>query len=102
MLAEFALAVLLAAVVGALLIRSGGTINTIIAAWALGVAANYLALAAHGVSLCRSGELDRELAGIDFWPGARYCSRAQFLIAVPMLLAVLAIAQLRSRPPESE
>lgn len=67
-------------------------------AWLIGMGINYLVLALHAVSLSRPRALEAELAGVDLRAELRHYSLAQLWVAVPLTLAVFALAQLR-RPP---
>jgi hypothetical protein len=71
-------------------------------AWLIGMGANYLVLALHAVSLSRPGALDTELAGVDVRAELRYYSLAQLWLAVPLTVAVFALAQLRRAPQHVE
>jgi len=70
----------------------------IFAACVAGIGLNYLSLALHALTLLRGDALARELAGVDVRPELRRYSLLQFWIAVPLLVAVLALVQLRRRP----
>jgi hypothetical protein len=69
--------------------------------WLVGIGVNYAALAFHAVSLSRSGALDAELEGVDADSELRRYGVLQFWIVVPLLLAVLALRQIRTRPRPS-
>jgi hypothetical protein len=96
-LAEFVAGVVGIALIAALLLRSGaGVGTTVVAVWLLCVAANYLPLALHALSLIRPGALTAELAGVDVGAELRHYTGAQFWVLVPFVLAVLAIRQIRT------
>jgi len=95
-LVEFLAGVVGIALIAVLLLRQGGGMgSTVVAAWLLGVAANYVPLALHALSLVRPGALAAELAGVDIGAELRHYTTAQFWVFVPLLLAVLAIRQTR-------
>ncbi len=60
-LAEFVLGCPAVRIIGLLSLRAG---NLVLGGWFLGVAANYLPLAVHSISLSRPGQLEAELADI--------------------------------------
>jgi hypothetical protein len=68
-------------------------------AWLIGMGANYLVLALHAVTLSRPGALDTELAGVDVRAELRHYGLAQLWVAIPLTVAVFALAQL-GRPPQ--
>lgn len=95
-LVEFLAGVVGIALIAVLLLRQGGGIGTTaVSAWLLGVAANYVPLALHALSLIPPGALAAELAGVDVGAELRHYTTAQFWVFVPLLLAVLAIRQAR-------
>ena len=57
----------------------------------LGVAANYIPLAAHAVSLIRPGALDAGLTGVDVAASLRHYTGVQFWVLAPFLFIPLAI-----------
>jgi len=77
--------------------RAAGAGWRVFGAWIAGVGVNYAALALHAVSLSRAGALDAELAGVDVGPELRRYSYLQLWVGVPLLLAVLALRQIRHR-----
>ena len=84
-LSEFVLAALGGAVLGFFLLLSvGGTVATVLGLYALGVAANYVPLAIHAVSLRRPTRLHEELRGVDLRRELRYYTLAQFWVFVPL------------------
>jgi len=70
----------------------------VFAACVAGIGLNYLPLALHAFSLLRDEALQRELAGVDVRRELRRYSALQLWIAVPLLVAVLGLVQLRRRP----
>lgn len=92
--AEFVAGCLGVFVVAALVLRTG---HSLVGGWLLGVAFNYLPLAAHALSLFPDGRLEAELAGLDTDDFPRELGRAsvaQFLLVVPFLVALAAAVQL--------
>jgi hypothetical protein len=95
-LVEFLAGVAGIAALAVLLLRTGTGLGTaVLAVWLLGVAANYVPLAAHALSLIRPGALDTEITGVDIAAALRHYTVAQFWIAVPFLFVVLAFRQRR-------
>ena len=76
--------------IGAVLLIHGGWLW---AAWLLGCGMNYGALAAHAITLYPPGRLEAELAGADIGAELRQYSIAQLLLFVPVLIAIVAVAQ---------
>jgi hypothetical protein len=96
-LAEFLTGVAGTVVIAVLLLRAGnGPAATVPAVWLFGLAANYVPLAAHALSLIRPGALDAELAGVDITASLRHYTVAQFWVLVPFLFVVLAARQRRT------
>jgi hypothetical protein len=97
-LVEFLAGVAGTAVIAVLLLRTGGggLVTAVPAAWLFGLAANYVPLAAHAVSLIRPGALDDELAGVDVAATLRHYTVAQFWVLVPFLFVALAGRQRRT------
>lgn len=72
--------------------------NPLLGGWFLGVATNYLPLAAHSVSLFPSGRLEAELADVEkVRDELRRAFAVQFLLFVPFLVGVVAAVQLLRR-----
>lgn len=71
-------------------------------AWLIGIGANYLVLALHAVSLSRPGALETELAGVDVRAQLRHYSLTQLWLAIPLTVAVFALAQLGQAPQHVE
>ena len=64
-------------------------------AWMAGVGGNYAALAWQTIPLSRPGALDAELADADVIGELRSYTLRQFWVAVPFVVAVLALRQAR-------
>jgi len=72
--------------------------HPLLGGWFLGVATNYLPLAAHAVNLFPPGRLETELAGVEDVRGQLMrAGAAQFLLLVPFLVGAAAAAQLLRR-----
>jgi hypothetical protein len=65
--------------------------------WLVGAGINYIPLALHAQSLSRPGALEAELAGVDVRRELRRAGVQQLWIAVPLAVAVFALADTRSR-----
>ena len=97
-LAEFLLGVFGGGALGLGLLSSGGGAGrTAIGLWLTGVAANYVPLSVHALTLVRPGALDAEIEGADVPAELRHYTTAQLWVAVPLLLVPLAAAQQRRR-----
>jgi hypothetical protein len=93
--AEFIAGAAVSIALGPWLVLGSRTVGgRLFGAWLTGVGVNYLVLALHAVSLSRSGALDTELAGLDVRAELRHYSLAQLWVAIPLTVAVFAIAQL--------
>lgn len=98
-LAEFLLGVLGGGALGlGLLSAGGGAGRTAVGLWLTGVAANYVPLSVHALTLVRPGALDAEIEGVDVPAELRHYTTAQLWVAVPLLLVPLAAAQWRRHP----
>jgi hypothetical protein len=85
-IAEFLLAAIGGFAIGLyLLLGVGGTAGTIIGLYVLGIAANYVPLAIHALSLRRPARLREELRGVDLRGELRYYTYAQFWVFVPLI-----------------
>lgn len=85
-LAEFLGAVAVGLALGLyLLITADSWLGAALGVYVLGVAANYVPLAAHAVSLRAPERLRAELRGVDLREELRYYTGAQFLVFVPLL-----------------
>lgn len=76
-----------------LLSTSTAVAYLVLGVWLLGLGANYVPLTFHAITLSRIDTLERELAGVDLRIELRHYTRVQFLVMVPFLLVVLALAQ---------
>ncbi len=94
-LAEFGLGTVAGAALGASAVTWDAPAGVVLGVWLLGLAANYLPLTAHVLSLWRPGRLEAELAGADLRAELRHYTRAQFWVLVPFWVAGLALAQAR-------
>lgn len=68
-------------------------------AYLICIGINYLALTLHALSLARPGALNTELTSADIRAELRYYTVAQLWVAVPLAVAVFALAQ--TRRPEA-
>jgi len=85
-IAEFVLAAVGGLAIGLfLLFGVGGAVATIVGFYTLGVAANYVPLAIHALSLRRPARLREELRGVDLRDELRYYTLAQFWVFVPLV-----------------
>ena len=97
-LAEFVLGAVGCVVIGLLTATRAPAVGwRVLGVWLVGLGINYGVLAVHAVWLSRAGALDRELAGVDVPAELRRYTYLQVWIAVPLLLVVLALGQLRDR-----
>ena len=94
-LAEFALGTVGAAALGVWALTWSGADGLVLGVWLLGIAANYLPLTAHVLTLWPPGKLEAELAGADLRAELHHYTRAQFRVLVPFWVAGLALAQAR-------
>ena len=107
-LAEFAFGVLLGLGLGLFLLRTflswisfssspltWQILVALLGLWAFGMAANYTPLFLYAVSIAKSGTVQAE--GEPELPHKRRYNVQQFVIFVPFLVAIVAIAQERSR-----
>jgi hypothetical protein len=92
-LAEFASGTIGGAALGAWALSWGGPVGVILGVWLLGLAANYLPLTMHVLSLWRQAALKEELAGADLRAEIRHYTRAQVWVLVPFWIAGLAVTQ---------
>ncbi len=95
-LGEFALGTVGSAALGVWALTGGSIVSVILGIWLLGLAANYLPLTVHVLSLWRRPALNAELAGVDLHAELRYYTRAQVWVLVPFWIAGLALAQRRA------
>lgn len=94
-LVEFLFGVVGLAVVGLVVLSSGGAGRTVLGLWFLGVAANYAPLALYALAFIRRGALEAEIEGVDVFAELRYYTAAQLWLVVPLLFVVLAVVQRR-------
>jgi hypothetical protein len=92
-LAEFLLGVVGAGALGAACLFSDGGLRTAAGCWLLGLAANYVPLSAHALTLIQPGALEAELRDVDVPRELRHYTVAQFWVLVPLLFVVLAVRQ---------
>lgn len=92
-IAEFVLAAVGGIAIGLyMLIGVGGAVGTVLGLYAIGVAANYVPLAWHALSLRQPARLREELRGVDLQDELRYYTLAQFWVFVPLLFVWFALA----------
>src|SRR5262245_52856108 len=100
-LAEYVLGVGLPLVLGALSLRAGlgepEVINwqSLLGIWLIGIGVNYVPLALHAIDLLRTGRVENE--GKPEIARARMYGTQQAMLLVPGLVAVIALAQERTR-----
>jgi len=80
---------------GALSVASGGALPTVVGCWLIGVAANYVPLSLHALTLIRPGALEAEIRDVDVAGELRHYTTAQLWVLVPLLLVALAVGQRR-------
>jgi hypothetical protein len=93
--AEFVAGALGCIILGVLAAVAGSTAYKLLGAWLIGVGINYVPLAAYSVILCAPGRLEAALSGVNIRAEQRYYMRAQILLAVPLLVALLAAQRSR-------
>ena len=71
-----------------------GAVGIVVGIYLLGLAANYVALALHAITLTRAGALNAELRSVDIRAALRHYTVTQFWVFVPGLFAALALMQL--------
>ncbi|TWJ22966.1 hypothetical protein JD76_03090 [Micromonospora endolithica] len=94
-LAEFLLGVVVSGALGVVSVSSGGVLRTVVGCWLIGLAANYVPLSVHALTLIRPGALEAEIRGVDVPGELRHYTTAQLWVVVPLLLVVLAVGQWR-------
>ena len=92
-LAEFLVGVFGAGALGIVAISSGDALTVVAGWWLVGVAANYIPLAWHAITLIRPRALDSEVERMDVPAELRHYTAAQLWVLVPSLLVVLAVRQ---------
>ncbi len=98
--AEFVIGAIGCTILGVLtLTRGHGGVWDLVGFWLVGIGVNYVPLALHARSLSRRGALEAELQGLDLRRELRKAGAQQFWIAVPFVVALVALAvELRNRP----
>ncbi|WFE98687.1 hypothetical protein [Micromonospora sp. WMMD964] len=92
-LAEFLLGVGGGGALGLLAVSSGGGLRAVVGWWLIGLAVNYVPLSVHALTLIRPGALEAEIRGVDVPGELQHYTTAQLWVAVPLLVAVLAVVQ---------
>lgn len=96
-IAEFVGAVVAGIAIGvSLLVGVGGTTGTVVGLYVLGVAANYMPLSFHALSMRRPARLRRELRRVDLRRELRYYTLAQFWVFVPLSFIWFELARRRA------
>jgi hypothetical protein len=97
--AEFFLGAVGCTVLGLLAFVRGSGWIAVVGAWLVGAGINYVPLALYARSLSRPGALEAELDGVDTRRELRRAGVQQLWIAVPLAVAITALAQelLRTR-----
>jgi len=95
--AEFFLGAIGCTFLGLLALLRGSGWMAVVGVWLVGVGINYLPLALHAQSLSSQGALETELAGVDTRRELRRAGVQQLWIAVPLAVAIAAVAQERRR-----
>jgi hypothetical protein len=93
-LAEFLLGVVGCGALGVDLVFRGD-LQTVLGCWLIGLAANYVPLSVHALTLIQPGALEAEIRGVDVPGELRHYTTAQLWVLVPMLFVVLAVRQRR-------
>ena len=95
--AEFVLGVVGCTSLGLLAVVHGSGWWVVVGVWLIGAGVNYIPLALYAQALARPGALESELAGVDVRRELRRAGLRQFWIAVPLAVAVFALANVLSR-----
>jgi ABC-type uncharacterized transport system involved in gliding motility auxiliary subunit len=74
-------------------LSSGPALGTVVGCWLIGLAANYVPLSVHALTLIRPGALEAEIEGVDVPAELRHYTTVQLWVVVPLLLVVLAVVQ---------
>jgi hypothetical protein len=91
--AEFEVGAVGCTLLGVLVLASAGSVGwALVGAWLVGAGANYVPLALYARSLSRPGRLEAELRGVDLRRELRRTGLRQFWIAVPLAVALAALA----------
>jgi hypothetical protein len=94
-LAEFALGTVGGAALGVWALTWGGAEGVIFGTVLLGLAANYMPLTVHVLTLWPPGRLEAELRDVDVRAELRHYTLAQVWVLVPFWVAGLALVQAR-------
>lgn len=86
---EFLAGVIFLSWLGATLLREDGIVPSVLGAWSIGIAVNYLVLSAFAVQLLQPGRLQATVSHLDVPSALRYCTIAQLRVAIPFLFFVL-------------
>ena len=92
-LSEFTFGVAGCTALGIWTLTWGSAVGMILGFWLLGLAANYLPLTVHVITLWRRSALEAELADVDIRAELREYTRAQVWVLVPFWVAGLALAR---------
>ena len=87
---------MLCSALGVFVLASSSGWRMAVGIWLLGAGLNYVPLALSAYSLSRPGALEAELAGVDLRRELRRAGLRQLWIAVPLSVAIAAVAQARS------
>ncbi len=91
--AEFAVGAIGCTLLGVLVLASAGSLGwALVGAWLVGAGINYVPLALYARSLSRPGRLEAELRDVDLRRELRRTGLRQFWIAVPLAVAIAALA----------
>jgi hypothetical protein len=97
--AEYVFGAIVSLGIGGYLAASAAGWTAALGWYVVGVGINYVALAANAIDLSRPGVLDRELAEANLRADVGFYIRAQMLLFVPLLVAVLAVRPSDWRTP---
>ena len=91
--AEFEVGAVGCTLLGVLVLASAGSVGwALVGAWLVGAGVNYVPLALYARSLSRPGRLEAELRDVDLRRELRRTGLRQFWIAVPLAVAIAALA----------
>ena len=91
--AEFEVGAVGCTLLGVLVLASAGSVGwALVGAWLVGAGINYVPLALYARSLSRPGLLEAELCDVDLRRELRRTGLRQFWIAVPLAVAIAALA----------
>ena len=100
-LLEFVIGTAGIATLGIRVLNAGDIGTVVLGLYLLGVALNYLPLAAYALMFLRPATLRSELAGVDLGGELRRYTNAQFWVFVPLVLLGLDVSQRARRQGES-